>query len=183
MASESTDIKVLDARQLGEFVESMLADQTVIGVKRKDDSDKRFVFDILDSASQLRLDYDVTLLPPKKYFLPPREKLVEFSLEENPSAKACVETPEAAVLIGVHPYDMIAINQLDRLMSETNGDPNYIARRKAMTIIGVDPTRLADRAFWGTMDCHIAREGFELKLSDVCGVYSVKVRVPCSVKV
>ena len=29
-----------------------------------------FAFDDISQASELRLDYDTTILPPKKYFLP-----------------------------------------------------------------------------------------------------------------
>ena len=167
--------KVLDSQQLSIFVERMMADQAVIGVRTKEGAENRFVLAELRSASQLRLDYDVTLLPPKKYLLPPRETLVQFKLDGSPSAEPCVAEPPPTVLIGVHPYDMTAINQLDRLMSERNPDPNYIARRRALTIIGVDPARAGPRAFWGAMGCGVVERGFDLWLTDVGGLYVVEV--------
>ena len=40
----------------------------------------KFAFGPLESASELRMDYDVTLLPPKKYFFPQRETLVTYNV-------------------------------------------------------------------------------------------------------
>jgi len=39
-----------------------------------------FDFEQLESAEQLRLDYDVTLQPPKKFFLPPVETLLTYEI-------------------------------------------------------------------------------------------------------
>ena len=167
-----TATKALSAQQLANFVERMIAEQPVAGVKAKED---RFVFGPLESASELRLNYDVTLLPPKKYLQPPRDTLVRFKLHTSPVAEPCVEPSQPTVIIGVHPYDMIAINQLDRLMSETNPDPNYLTRRSSLAIIGVDPKRASERAFWGAMGCSVVNEGFDLWLSEIRGTYVVEI--------
>ncbi|NQU75440.1 MAG: response regulator [Planctomycetes bacterium] len=167
--------KVLTARGLASFVERMIADRSVIGVRTKEPTEDHFVFASLEGASQLRLDYDVTILPPKKYLLPPCEVLVEFELGGDPKARPRVEAGAPTVLIGVHPYDMIAINQLDVLMSQTNPDPNYLARRGMLTIIGVDPVRASKKAFWGGMGCDVVENGFDLWLTDIGGAYVVEV--------
>jgi len=164
--------RVLDAPQLSSFLDRLIAEQPVAGVQAKGD---RFVFGWLQNASELRLDYDVTLLPPKKYLMPQREKLVTFKLGDPPTAAPCVEELEPMALVGVHPYDMIAINQLDRLMLETNPDPNYLARRKSLVVIGVDPARAAEKAFWGAMDCSLVNDGFDLWLTDIGGTYVIEV--------
>ena len=168
-------VQALTARQLLTFVDAMIAELNVVGVKSKQGAEGRFVFGSLEQASDLRLDYDVTLLPPKKYLLPREETLVRFKLGDSPTAEPCIEDAGPAVVIGVHPYDMIAINQLDRLMSETNGDPNYLARREALTIIGVDPLRASEKAFWGAMGCGVAEAGFDLWLTYIGGAYVVEV--------
>ncbi|MCK4275506.1 MAG: 4Fe-4S dicluster domain-containing protein [Phycisphaerae bacterium] len=167
--------KVLSKAEFLSFVEKLIRRQAVIGVRTKETAEDRFVFGPLNSASQLRLDYDVTLLPPKKYLIPPREVLVDFTLGSSPTARPHIDEPEPAVLIGVHPYDMIAINQLDRLMLETNGDPNYLARREALTIIGIDPVRASERAFWAAMGCDVVESGFDLWLTDIGGAYVAQV--------
>ena len=64
-------MKIISKEDFNSFVNSLIADDSmqVIGVKAKRD---KFVFAPLESAGELRLDYDVTLLPPKKYFFPQR---------------------------------------------------------------------------------------------------------------
>jgi len=166
--------KALTARQLSNFVDAMIADRNVMGVQSKEGAEGRFVFGPLKRASELRLDYDVTILPPKKHLMPPRETLVRFTLGASPMAEPCLDV-QPSVMIGVHPYDMIAINQLDRLMSETSPDPNYLARREALTIIGLDPVRASEKAFWGAMGCGVVDKCFDLWLTDIGGAYVVEV--------
>ena len=167
--------KTLTGPQLSSFVEKMIAAGPVVGVKAKEGTEDRFAFGPLGSASELRLDYDVTILPPKKYLLPARETLVRFRLDNSPVTEPCVEAPRATVLIGVHPYDMIAMNQLDRLMRAGYPDPNYLARREAFTVIGVDPARASEKAFWGAMGCDAVEKGFDLWLTDIGGTYVVEI--------
>ncbi len=58
-------IKKVDQVALRSWVDGLIENQKVIGVKEKGG---RFVFGELSFASELRLDHDVTILPPKKYF-------------------------------------------------------------------------------------------------------------------
>ncbi len=167
--------QALTDRQLKAFVDSMIATRNVVGVKDKEGAEGRFVFGPLERAEELRLDYDVTILPPRKYLMPARETLVRFDLGDSPKAEACVEDIAPTVLVGMHPYDMIATNQLDRLMSDANPDPNYLARREALTVIGIDPARASEKAFWGAVGCDAVEDGFDLWLTDIGGAYVVEV--------
>ena len=72
----------------------------------------RFAFGPLKTAADFRLDYDVTILPPKKYMLPQTESLLSF---EVGGAFQSVEDAQELVLLGVHPYDLVAIGQMDEL--------------------------------------------------------------------
>ena len=62
-------VQLISKKDLLSFVDALIHDTTyeVVGVKARRE---RFGYDILDSAEELRLDHDVTILPPKKYFLP-----------------------------------------------------------------------------------------------------------------
>src|SRR4030042_549369 len=73
-------IKKLDKAAFDKWVNACIQKHQVFGVQAKDD---RFVFAPLVNAKALRLDYDVTILPPKKYFLPPRETLLKFDCKEG----------------------------------------------------------------------------------------------------
>ena len=91
----------------------------------------RFVFERLETPEELRLDYDVTILPPKKLFFPPAQDLVRF---DEAGFSAALE-PVEKILLGVHFYDVKAIDQTDLLFSERNYDVNYMAHREATTIV------------------------------------------------
>jgi hypothetical protein len=62
-------MKILSKEDFNDFVNALIKDESwdIIGVKAKSN---KFSFEPLEAASELRLDYDVTLLPPKKYFFP-----------------------------------------------------------------------------------------------------------------
>ena len=68
-------MKIISKEDFQSFVNALIQEDSwnVIGVKSRGN---KFAFAPLDSADELRLDYDVTLLPPKKYFFPQRETLI-----------------------------------------------------------------------------------------------------------
>ena len=67
------------------FVAALIAAGPVYGpVARR----SKFVFARLERPDQLRLDYDVTILPPKKLFFPPAQDLIRF---DGDRFKACLE--------------------------------------------------------------------------------------------
>ena len=108
----------------------------------------RFAFERLETPDELRLDYDVSILPPKKLFSPLPQDLIHFSAA---GYEAALE-PTEKVLLGVHFYDVKAIDQTDLLFSERNYDVNYMAHRQATTIIAVKRTeRVSGRAFFATV--------------------------------
>ena len=94
-------VRMLDQQSLNGWVDALIARSRVVGVQAKGD---RFTLDDLSAATDLRLDYDVTILPPKKYFLPQEEVLLRFKGEHYET----VIEAEPFVLFGVHPYDAVA---------------------------------------------------------------------------
>ena len=84
--------------------------------------------DDVQSAEELALDYSQTVLPPKKYILPPRETLFRF---EGTNLEAVVaESDRLTVALGVHTCDMHAIHLLDRVHDQGYPDQHYQARRE-----------------------------------------------------
>lgn len=120
------------------------------------------------------LDYDVTLLPPKKYFLPQRETVLKFKLGDKPSVEPVAEA-KSTILIGVHPYDIKAIELCDAVYTATNPDPNYLLKRDKATIIGVDCLNPNPKAFCASLGTATAESGFDLMLTDVGDSYVVAV--------
>jgi len=162
-------IKKLDQAALDRWVDGLIEKQKVVGVKAKGD---RFAFGELTSSSELRLDYDVTILPPKKFFLPQVEDLLTF---QKDTGFESVITQESVVLFGVHPYDTFAINQLDILFSENNEDIHYKARREATTIVACDVQAASENVFAGCMGTATVDSGYDIMLTKINDEYLVDI--------
>jgi ferredoxin len=164
-------LKVMKKSDLADFVSSLIGAYEVVGPKAKNN---RFAFGTLESPDELRLDYDVTLLPPKKYLLPQHEKLLKFRVGSDFDVEECIEAPER-VLFGVHPYDIKAISQMDRYFTEEHPDIHYIKKRENTMIVGVDPINVSEKAFCTTMNSATVDTGFDLMLTDIGDKYVVAV--------
>jgi len=156
------------------WVEELITKGTVYGVQNHGD---RFAFDTLNRAADLRLDYDVTLLPPKKYFLPQKEDLVQFSRKKS-TFTSIIES-EPFVLLGVHPYDFEAIAQLDKIFSRGEYDMHYMSRRDNAVVIVCDMQDVSKDSFAGCMKNATGRDidGYDVLLTKLpSGDYIVEAR-------
>jgi NAD(P)H-flavin reductase len=163
----------LSKEAFGKFVDTLIADNSldVVGVKSKGE---KFAFGPLESANQLRLDYDVTLLPPKKYFFPQQETLLTYDVASGFQAKDPKEN-KVKVIFGVHPYDIMALLHMDEVFRETKSDPYYLERRNASVIIGVNIKNMSDSCFASSMGCATIDYGYDLMLTDLGDKFAIDV--------
>ena len=92
-------------------------------------------FGRLDSAADLKLDYQRTLIPPKKYLLPPRETILTFSPDGG--YRRSPTPTQNIVLFGLHPCDLAGIAYLDKVFTANEPDSLYLKRRHKLTLIGL----------------------------------------------
>lgn len=163
-------IKKLEKAAFDKWVTACIGNQRVFGVQAKED---RFVFAPLANAEDLRLDYDVTILPPKKYFLPPQETLLKFDRKEGFES---VFDNQPFVLFGVHPYDMVAILQADKLFTEDHYDTHYFDRRQKATIVACDVQNASKEVFAGCMGTATVDDGFDILITKIDSDYLVDIR-------
>jgi ferredoxin len=116
-----------------------------------------FSFEKLENALQLRLDYDVTILPPKKVFFPPKQVILRF---KDGKFEGTVNA-QKQILFGVHDYDIKAIDQTDFLFTENYEDINYTAYRNATTLVGSNIQNVSKRAFWGSISHQVKAKGHD----------------------
>jgi len=159
--------KKIDTKTLDSWVNGLIAQQKVIGVQAKGD---RFTFAPLINAEDLRLDYDVTILPPKTYLQPPKETMSSFKIGEG--YKSVIDK-ESFILLGVHPYDMVAIKQMDEIFSQHNRDIHYMSRRDNATIIVVDVDKVSSDVFAGYMGTAYIEDGCDILLTKIGDVFIV----------
>ena len=162
---------IITKESLKSMVESLAKEMEVVGVKSRHD---KYVYDRITSFEELCLDYDVTVIPPTKYLLPAKETLLKFKVGDRPRVEPVTEASPRAI-IGVHPYDIKAIELLDEAFIATNPDPNYIARRQNTIIIGVDCLNPSPKSFAPGMGTHLTETGFDLLLTDIGIDYMVTV--------
>ena len=132
-----------------------------------------------DEIAGIRMDYDISILPPKKLFMPQRETLLTFQSRGPEGVRAEVKSQPTAIL-GVHPYDLHGIATLDAAFSLGARDAYYLAKRAATTLIGMNIKAPAnDNQF--AVDMHAIDPpagGYDLFLTDLGNRYYVEIGTP-----
>lgn len=158
-------------RELDFFVTVLPAFGEVHAPVQRDDD---VVFGVPARWASIRMDYARTLLPPKKYVLPPREAMFAFDAASGYRA-LLEEARKPLVLFGVHAYDICGLNILDRVFVEGRyRDPYYAERRRNIAIIGVD-FQPDEHHFADSTDTDVVEHGFDLFLHDIGDDYLVRV--------
>lgn len=165
-------IKKMDMPAFEKWVDACIQhNNKVYGVRTQGD---HFSFAELERAGDLRLDYDVTILPPKKYFQPTREILLKFS-RENTEYETVLDT-EPFVLFGVHPYDMAAISQMDMVFARDHRDEHYLTRRAGATVVVSDVQTPSRDVFAGCLGTAVVDKGFDVLVTKIEDGYVVDAR-------
>lgn len=90
-------------------------------------------FGKLSHSGNVVFEYTSTVLPPKKFFLPPCEIIFEYK-------DGAINKPqdfEPSVIFGIHSCDIAAIHMLDRVMKDGVVNEGYFNRRNAI-LIGIN---------------------------------------------
>ncbi|MDH4227898.1 MAG: 4Fe-4S dicluster domain-containing protein [Deltaproteobacteria bacterium] len=154
------------AEGLRAFTEFLMKDHEVVAPVKKRG---RFVFEIIDDASEVVRDYPSTLLPPVRFIYPDNERLLSFDLNDITNASPIVDAPRRALLF-VHPCDIHAIAVMDEVLSKEPADANYLARRKAAIIIGYDcKTPCTENCLCFDKGCHKIDAGFDIMITELRG--------------
>ncbi len=166
-------MRIIDKKDFIEFVNLLITKdaRTVVGVKAKGD---KFIYDELASADELRLDFDVTVLSPKKYFMPPTETLLEYDLSSDFKVMSVNEvTP--LIIIGIHPYDLIALQQMETVFRDTYPDANHLLKLERSILIGTNMQNVSPHSFAASMGTATTRYGYDLMLTDIGDSYYVEL--------
>lgn len=134
-----------------------------------------FAFEEVTSADNIALNYIPTILPPKKYFMPQKETLLEFNLSKGLSFEPVVEYENIA-LFGVHTCDLVGIQCLNMVFSVRPRDYNYLLRKRKIEIIGLECNAYCDEyASCGLVNSHLPSGGYDLFFTDLGEYFIVHV--------
>jgi ferredoxin len=138
------------------LVEFLAGSYRVLGPKK---TVKTPVFGNIIDPPEMVLEYNTTIMPPKKFFMPIKEALLKFDVQTQ-QAKSLPPVEGKQILLGVHPCDMTGIMLLDWAFGEGEPEANWIERRKATTIFGV--TQIPDeKCFSHAVGCNDPERGFD----------------------
>ena len=93
------------------------------------------VFGPVQAEDDLLLTCRRTLIPPKKYLLPPRQAILNYTAADGYTLPD--ETAPQVILFGVHPCDLQGIAYLDRVFLGDRPDWLYRRHRDAITLVGL----------------------------------------------
>lgn len=164
---------ILKKENLTEFIKLLLKKHKVVAPVAK--GFNNFSFEEISSADKIALNYIPTIIPPKKYFMPQYETLLEYDLSQNPAVSAIVDC-EDILLFGVHTCDLAGIQCLNVVFSDRPKDQNYLVRKSKITIIGLECNDYCDEyASCALMDNHKPNGGYELCFTDLGDEFIVHV--------
>jgi len=131
--------KVVEKKEFRKFVDNLInSDFAVFGPTKKENppagQKTKYVFSEIGSYNDLVLQYNTTLLSPKKYFFPQKETL--FKYKDNVPEEVIVEKKK--IIFGVHPCDLHSLKLLDKAFLSENPDSNYLRNRDNTVIFGID---------------------------------------------
>lgn len=120
--------------------------------------DNEYSFKEIDTIEEVSLQHPPTMIPPKQFFFPRQESLLEIENSE-------VHVPEVKaqfVILGVHACDINSFLILDEMFSHgPHEDPYYNRRREQGIVIGIDcePT---EYCFCDSMGAKTIEKGYDL---------------------
>lgn len=134
-----------------------------------------YSFEDVDSADRIALKYIPTIIPPKKYFMPQRETLLEFNASRGLDVTPVVEC-ERIILFGVHTCDLAGIQCLNKVFSVRPRDYNYLYRKGLIDIIGLECSEYCDvHASCSLVSANLPNGGYDLFFTDLGDYFIVHV--------
>ncbi len=157
----------LKKEKLPLFLEAVSKEVELFAPVKK--GENKHAFQYIDDFSQIDLDYNRTILPPKKLFIPPQFKMFEATPQ---SYKEDFSHVSRKVIFGIHPCDIHGLLILNRFHEQVFEDPYYLKARQNTLIFG--------HSCWPDEHClcksthtHIVEEGYDLFFSEIDAYYLV----------
>jgi sulfhydrogenase subunit beta (sulfur reductase) len=150
----------LKKHHLKDYLNSLRKYGEVFGPVKKGE---KFIYDRLDDLDRLNLAMLRTIIPAKKFLIPPRFNTFSF---DDKSYYAELENIQPRVIFGVHPCEIHGIMILDKLFTERLPDIYYTERRRKTAILGLSCVP-DDKCFAKSTNTHFVEAGFDLAFNDL----------------
>jgi len=142
-------------------------------------SEKFYDFKEVEDVRDVEFNYNRTIMPPKKFFFLPREKMFEFSISkaEYKAHARTLEDVEPFVLFGLHACDIHGLKIMDTVYLDEFPDKYYKVRREKGIIIGISCTP-DEYCFCNLRETDFADDGFDLFLHELPDGWLARVVTP-----
>jgi sulfhydrogenase subunit beta (sulfur reductase) len=151
-------------------IDKALIDYRFAALTNKND---QILYDFISNSGEIKLDYQPTVLSPKKFFFPQEEVILEY--DPNGEVKAKIDA-KPLVLFGIRPCDLNSLKMLYEAFADDYGDPNYLAKLEQTIVIGCDCKEICDKhAFCFKVGAQNATGGFDIMLYELGDDYAIKI--------
>jgi sulfhydrogenase subunit beta (sulfur reductase) len=116
------------------FIEYLVGKGKVFAPHKKGEAS--YSFEQVEDVNDVVFNYPRTIQPLKKFFIPPRETLLNFSLSDNTFSEPEPDE-EKRIFFGIHSYEMQGILRLDYSFQKGNPEYNYLQKRANSCFIGI----------------------------------------------
>ncbi|MEM3072007.1 MAG: 4Fe-4S dicluster domain-containing protein [Candidatus Bathyarchaeia archaeon] len=164
-------IKVVDEQEFRLFIEKLASAYEVVApVKKRGEHVFKRIFDV----GEVDLEYVTTILPPKKYLLPPSDGLIK--LKKNGEFEEVKPEAQRRVLLGVHSCDLNALMILDRVFLDHFKLPQYVERRRSLLTVALTCLNPSPTCFCASMGTGPSPDqGYDLLITKISAGYLLEV--------
>ena len=165
------EYKILNKDDYPAFISQLAQIQKLVAPVRH--GEKSYKFAEVTSSDEIALNYIPTILPPKKYFLPQNEILIEYDIKQN--KREATLYSESFTIFGVHTCDLAGIECLNMVFLDPF-DSNYNIRKNKILIIGLECNDYCDNyASCGLMKTYLPKGGYDLFFTELASCFIIDV--------
>jgi len=156
---------ILKKSNFEHFISSLALEHKVMAPVSK--GFNNYAFENVTSGKEIALHHIPTILPPKKYFMPQYETVIEYSKRDGLETHGVIEY-EKIIIFGVHTCDLAGIQCLNMALSEPPKDINYLARKNKILIFGLECNDYCDEyASCALMGNELPNGGYDAFFTDL----------------
>ncbi|MEO0075083.1 MAG: 4Fe-4S dicluster domain-containing protein [candidate division WOR-3 bacterium] len=158
----------LKKQNLNDYLDALRTWGEVFGPIKQDE---KYIYGRLDDLDKLDTKMLRTILPVKKFLVPP--KFNTFTFSDNKYVPELQNIPNR-IVFGVHPCEIHGLLILDKFFLERFPDPYYAERRRKTAILGLSCVP-DEKCFAKSTNTHYVESGFDLAFNDLDEFYLVWV--------
>jgi len=164
---------VLPKDKLSDFEQYLADNHHLVAPVKKGKSS--YAFSHVTTSEEIADEYIPTVLPPKKYFMPQHETLLEFDITDGQNMQAFVNV-EPMIIYGIRTCDIAGIQCLNLVFSDRPKDQHYLLKKSEILLIGIECDSPCDEyASCGLMNNYTPNGGYDLFLTLLGDYYFIDV--------